>query len=331
MYKIIVYLVIIIIFLLTFYLYVLNKKTESFVNEKPPFPIDVVYTWAGEKNSSNERLSYNNELKYSIRSVFKNASWVNRIFILMNPPRRIPSWFNSEYSRKITVLDHYSTFHRKHLPSTNSNAIETTIVNIPGLSEHFIYMNDDFFISKPVSYLNFFTRDGKIVIDKQKISYCGSMHSSSKKKILNFNLPEYCGMSRHIPLPNKKSVIKRFHNQYTDYIEWVRNIKGRKGIGKDICYQNNLEAWCQQQHNPIAKYAYNIGEAVTKHFSNNDIVFIWEHHDNNSKFNQIKNNSPLFFCINDKIFKNKEEKKMIYKDINIFLDNFYKEKPFFEK
>ena len=330
MYKLLIYLAII-IFLLIFYFYISNKNTESFVNEKPPFNIDVVYTWAGEKKSSDERLSYNNELKYSIRSVLKNAPWINRIFILMNPPKKIPSWFNKEYSRKITVLDHYSTFHRKHLPSTNSNAIETTIVNIPGLSEYFIYMNDDFFISKPVSYLNFFTKDGKIVIDKQKINYCSSMFKSNKSKIINFNLPEYCGMSRHIPLPNKKSVIKRFHNQYKDYIEWIRNIKARKGAGKNICYRNNLQEWCQQQHNPIAKYAYNIGEAQIKYFSDNDIVFIWNHFDNHSKLDRIKNNPPLFFCINDKIFKNIQEKEITYKKINIFLDNFYKEKPFFEK
>ena len=80
MYKLLIYLAII-IFLLIFYFYISNKNTESFVNEKPPFNIDVVYTWAGEQKSSDERLSYNNELKYSIRSVLKNAPWINRIFI----------------------------------------------------------------------------------------------------------------------------------------------------------------------------------------------------------------------------------------------------------
>ena len=157
------------------------------------------------------------------------------------------------------------------------------------------------------------------------------MQNENKNKILNFDLPEYCGMSRHIPLPHKKSVIKKFHNKYKDYIEWVRNIKNRIGVGKDICYKNNLEKWCQQQHNPIAKYAYNIGEAVTKNFSNNDIVFIWNHTNNNSKFDRMQKNPPLFFCINDKNFKNVEEKDITYKGVNNFLSNFYKKKPFFEK
>ena len=58
-------------------------------NDEPPFPIDIVYTWAGEHNDTNDaRISNNNELKYSLRSVMKYAPWVNKIYILMNPPKQ---------------------------------------------------------------------------------------------------------------------------------------------------------------------------------------------------------------------------------------------------
>ena len=30
----------------------------------------------------------NNELQYSIRSVIKYAPWINKIYILMNPPKK---------------------------------------------------------------------------------------------------------------------------------------------------------------------------------------------------------------------------------------------------
>ena len=112
---------------------------ESFSN-KTPFPIYIVYTWAGEDISDNIRLSNNNELKYSLRSVYKYAPWVNHIYILMNPPKRKPSWFNNDYNRLITIVDQRETFPKGCvLPNTNSNAIETTLHNIKGLSEHFIY------------------------------------------------------------------------------------------------------------------------------------------------------------------------------------------------
>ena len=68
-----------------------TKKTNKKLNNKsrkrkhisePPFPIDVVYTWKGEKKSNNIRLGYNHELKYSLRSVDMYAPWVNKIYIL---------------------------------------------------------------------------------------------------------------------------------------------------------------------------------------------------------------------------------------------------------
>ena len=108
-FKIILYILLIILIYLK-----LNKKEnfednfcssfESYMKYKniTPFPIDVVYTWAGENNDNkNIRTRNNNELKYSIRSVIKFAPWVNRIFILMNPPKTPPSWFNKEYRNEL--------------------------------------------------------------------------------------------------------------------------------------------------------------------------------------------------------------------------------------
>ena len=308
------------------------KNIEFFSNkDAPPFPIDFVISWAGEKINNDSRTTNNNELKYCLRSIFKNAPWLNRVFILMNPPKKIPSWFNNEYSKKITIIDHNSTFNKKDLPSTNSNAIETTIANIPELSEHFIYMNDDFYIAKPVSYKKFFTPEGKILFDKEKLSLCGEMHRNTKNKILDIKLPTFCGISRHIPLPNKKSVINNFNNEYKDYIEWIRSIKTRYQEGNDECRKKNLKSWCQQQHNLVAKYAYDKGEGIPLFISDKDALFNYLHNDNKKFFFDVIDKKPLFFCINDKNFKNLEDRNKNYKIINFFLDNYFKEKPFFEK
>ena len=29
-----------------------------------------------------------------------NMPWINKIFILMNPPKKKPSWFNNKYKKK---------------------------------------------------------------------------------------------------------------------------------------------------------------------------------------------------------------------------------------
>jgi hypothetical protein len=311
----------------------LELFTESSRDDLPPFPIDVVYTWAGEyNNTTNARLSNNNELKYSIRSVIKYAPWVNKIFILMNPPKKIPSWFNESYKNKIILVDHNDTFKRQHMPCTNSNSIETTIINIPGLSEHFIYFNDDVFLGNNVSYLNFFNKDGsKIIVDDKRIENCKSMIIENTISKVDFKLPEYCGVSQHIPFANKKSIIRKYQETYSDYVEWVRNIRSRKGTGRTACNSNNLHKWCQQQHGPIGKFAYENGDAIIKSFDKKDIVYIAKEYDPElERLDEIKQNRPLFFCVNDVKINDDNERKKFYDKFNHFMEEYFNEHPVFE-
>ena len=37
-------------------------------------------------------------------------NWINKIYILMNPPKKKPSWFNDKYKEKIILLDQTETF-----------------------------------------------------------------------------------------------------------------------------------------------------------------------------------------------------------------------------
>ena len=303
-------------------------------NNNPPFPIDVVYTWAGENHSDNARTSNNNELKYSLRSVMKYAPWVNKIYILMNPPKTKPSWFNKEYSNKIVIVDHNDSFiNKRNLPSKNSNSIETTIVNIPGLSENFIYFNDDFYLGNNVSYLDFFNQDGsKIIVDADRIKNCKSMVIENKQSKMNIELPQYCGIANHIPFANKKSIIKDFQKKYGDYTNWVQSIKRRRGTGGAFCSKQNLHHWCQQQHGPIAKFAYDNGLAEIFNFYQNDIIYIDHNYDKQlQKLAYINHLKPKFYCINDVKIDSATERRNYYKKVNDFMNKYYSEKPFFEK
>ena len=91
------------------------------------------------------RFRDNEELKYALRSVEKYASWVRKIFIVTSGAEsQVPNWLNTSHP-KIQMVSHEEIFQDKsHLPSFSSLAIETHLQEIKGLSEHFIYMNDDF-------------------------------------------------------------------------------------------------------------------------------------------------------------------------------------------
>ena len=101
-----------------------------------------------EKDVSKSRYVDNEELRYSLRSIEKFAPWVRRVFLVTNG--QIPSWLDLEAPR-LQVVTHAEIFtDPSHLPTFSSPAIESHLHNIPGLSDNFLYFNDDVLLGQPV-------------------------------------------------------------------------------------------------------------------------------------------------------------------------------------
>lgn len=141
---------------------------------KENFPIDFVVTWVdgGDPQWLSKHDVYSGEdsldmkkarfrdfgiFKYWFRAVERYAPWVNHVYLVTDQQK--PDWLNTSYS-KITVIDHSQIIDKKHLPIFNSNAIELNLHKIPGLSEHFVYFNDDMFLNRSVKPIDFFSKDG---------------------------------------------------------------------------------------------------------------------------------------------------------------------------
>lgn len=108
-----------------------------------------------DEDVSASRFEDNEELRYSLRSVEKHAPWVRHIFIVTNG--QIPSWLNLDNPR-VSVVTHQDIFlNHSHLPTFSSPAIEAHIHRIPGLSQKFIYLNDDVMFGKDVWPDDFYT------------------------------------------------------------------------------------------------------------------------------------------------------------------------------
>ena len=144
-------------------------------------PIDVVYLWCdgsdpnfqcrkqqrmkemglpwNEANLGDIRYIDNNELKYSLRSVYKYLPSVNHIYIVTD--NQCPSWFKE--NDKVSIVDHKDIIPSEYLPTFNSVTIESFIHRVPGLSEKFLLFNDDTFINTPLSQSFFFENDQPIV------------------------------------------------------------------------------------------------------------------------------------------------------------------------
>lgn len=147
--------------------------------EHVDFPIDVVYTWVegsdprwrarmlGRREvaddawtpaaTSEARFRSIDELRYSLRSVHQHAPWVNHIWLITDQQR--PEWL--QVDDRITVVDHREIWaHPEVLPVFNSHAIEASLHRIPGLTEHYVYMNDDVFLSSTLRPTAFFSPGG---------------------------------------------------------------------------------------------------------------------------------------------------------------------------
>lgn len=162
-----------------------QNTAQKSLQQVPNFPIDLVYTWVdgSDEELINLRKQFEahihniptdsasecrwrdlDELKYSIESAYRFAPWIRRIYIITDHQR--PYWFDENNPGKLVFVDHPDLFgdFDEHLPTFNSHSIETHLHRVPGLSEHFIYANDDTFFGNVVSPNDFFTPDGKFKV-----------------------------------------------------------------------------------------------------------------------------------------------------------------------
>lgn len=106
------------------------------------------------KNSVSEaRFRDNGFLRYWFRGVEKFAPWVRKIHFVTDGQK--PEWLD-ENNPKLHLVNHADFIPAQFLPTYNSVVIERYMHKIPGLAEHFVYFNDDFYIINHVSEERFF-------------------------------------------------------------------------------------------------------------------------------------------------------------------------------
>lgn len=94
-------------------------------------------------------------LKYWFRGIEKFAPWVRKIHFVTAGQK--PEWLNAD-NPKLHLVDHKDFIPAEFLPTYNSVVIERFMHKIPGLSEKFVYFNDDFYMLRPVPEERFFQK-----------------------------------------------------------------------------------------------------------------------------------------------------------------------------
>lgn len=211
------------------------------------YPIDFIVSWVDgndeewlakknkylEKNTAfvdvrKRRFRDWNNFEYWFRGVEKYAPWVNHIYLLT--PGHYPKWLNLD-NEKITLINQDTLFEEKYLPTFNNCAVELLMYKIPGLSEHFVYFNDDMFIvapTKPEDYFkNGLPRDraafaaNPVKVDKNGKGICNIVHTNTALVARYFDKDEVFkkNKKKFLSLKNGRDLIKTITAiPYVDFV-----------------------------------------------------------------------------------------------------------------
>ncbi|MEU5321908.1 stealth family protein [Streptomyces sp. NPDC021056] len=210
--------------------------------EEVRFPVDAVYTWVdgddpamAAKRRAHQALSHNtiapretgasrytshDELRYALRSLEMYAGFVRHVYLVTDS--QIPDWLDPQ-AEGLTVIDHRDILPADALPVFNSHAIESRLHHIPGLSEHYLYFNDDVFINRPVGAEHFFHGNGiaRIPLSPLKLGI-GAPHplepapnsagKNAREIISRFHGRHITHKSLHTPHPQLLSVMREMES-----------------------------------------------------------------------------------------------------------------------
>jgi hypothetical protein len=166
------------------------------------------------------RFNSSGEIEFCLRSLLHFAPWLRTIYIVTDgqTPPILKAWQGMSGAHRIQVVDHRDIFRgfEQYLPTFNSLTIETMLWRIPGLSEHFIYLNDDCMLLRPLKEEDFF-REGRPVVRGSWKTHSEKKQSYRLKQSLACRLPRLFSpktLSAHRRVQEKSASMAGFHQKF---------------------------------------------------------------------------------------------------------------------
>lgn len=145
-----------------------------------------------DDSNSDCRYRDNGLLKYWFRAVERYTPWVNKIYFVTCGQK--PDWLNENHPR-LYLVSHQDYIPSQYLPTFNANTIEMNFHRMEGLSEMFVYFNDDMFLLRPVN-VDFFFNQGNPVLDTS-LKYTNKIGYNGWSRLM-FN--DYCIVNKYFDI-----------------------------------------------------------------------------------------------------------------------------------
>jgi UDP-glucose 4-epimerase len=279
------------------------------------FDIDIVFSWVDGSSAEFQRLraqrmnSYLvgagddsaaryrqlDEIRYALRSVYLFAPWIRRIFIVTDSPP--PAWLAEHPA--VTIVPSTAFFRDPaNLPTHNSHAIESQLHHIEGLSEHFLYSNDDMFFGRPVAPDMFFSPGGitkfiqsatRIGLGENSVERSGFENAARvNRNLLRRRFGRVTTRHlEHAPTPLRRSVLQELEDEFPE--DFARTAASPFRASTDISVTNSLYHF----------YALMTGRAVEQTGARVTYVETTLRSSLRQMAELLRTRSQDFFCLND--------------------------------
>lgn len=246
------------------------------------------------------------ELNYCLKSIANNAPDIRRIWIVTDQQTPAFAGLSAEFAAKISIVDHREIFagYEHALPTFNSLSIETFLWRIPDLAEHFIYFNDDVFLTSPAKFDDFFTDTGPVMrgkwVDFSHLPDCADSLSQAAllnhyNQIVSGHLAGFTAnhmfASAHVVHPMQRSIMAELFAAHQEQFERNSAFRFRstaqflpQSLHNHHCIQNGLG-----RVHEVRDYIH-VPANTSDHYTAQDIT---------SFLNSTQRADIKFLCVND--------------------------------
>ena len=176
--------------------------------------------------------------KYWFRAIEKYAPWVNKVYLVTNGKN--PDWINPNHP-KLVLVKHSDYIPNEILPVFNSRTIELYMHKIPGLSEHFVYFNDDCYLNASITPEYYFKKGLPCDNNEELLSNRPNYNPSNR---FNVQIVEYCDIGVLNYHFKRKDVVRQAPKK------WFGLHLGIKGLVKSLyLYKHGYFEYFIRRHN----------------------------------------------------------------------------------
>ena len=301
----------------------LPENLINFVNDKIDLVVPYVdsndinwiklfnkYNNSNVNNDSNNIVRFRgqgNNFKYFFRSIERNLPFINNIYLIVQSKSQIPNWLDCS---KVKIVLHEDFIPKEYLPTFNSCTIEMFLWNIKDLSDKFIYLNDDIYVTQPIKVEDLFENDklkfnitASYEINQPYLNHC---YNASKLVLNNITKNKFYKLNHSIRPYLKGEMKKCYLNHEKEILNSISQFRECKNINIYVYsfYLASINKYIKSQ----LKTGYITSESINDDYLINNV---------------IKNDQVV--CFNDC-----DENVDIYQKLSFYFNNLYPNKSKYE-